>query len=211
MGSSLLNALSNYSFLFFTPPPAYHAGAKLGAQAQALPVARRKPSTAQQMLHSFPATESLASHRPVPRTSACATHAAFPRQQSLRPLTNTYQKQLSPSCETPPFSYINQQFCITSHPLKKVTITKSTREVLFLQTDWCQQLRMATTVPLPLPQRRSRRLRGQKPLSLSRRQVEEEWSGASPTPPPPVALSGALPSFFKVVGFFFTCLLSIFI
>ena len=55
--------------------------------------------------------------------------------------------------------------------------------LLFLQTDWCQQLRMATTAPLPLPQRRSRRLRGQKPLSPSRRQVEEEWSGASPTPP----------------------------
>ena len=81
------------------------------------------------------------------------------------------------------FSYINQQFCITSHPLKKVIITESTREVLFLQTDWCQQLRMATTAPLPLPQRRSRRLRGQKPLSPRCRQVEEEWSGASPTPP----------------------------
>ena len=45
---------------------------------------------------------------------------------------------------------------------------------------------MATTAPLPLPQRRSRRLRGQKPLSPSR-QVEEEWSGGSP-------LSGAPPS-----------------
>ena len=66
---------------------------------------------------------------------------------------------------------------------KKVIITESTREVLFLQTDWCQQLRMATTAPLLLPHRRSRRLRGQKPLSPSRLQVEEEWSGASPTPP----------------------------
>ena len=47
---------------------------------------------------------------------------------------------------------------------------------------------VSTTAPLPLPQRRSRRLRGQKPLSPSRRQVEEEWSGASPTPP-----SGGLP------------------
>ena len=112
-----------------------------------------------------------------------------------RPLADTYQKQPSPSCETPPFSYINQQFCITSHPLKKVIITESTREVLFLQTDWCQQLRMATTAPPPLPQRRSRRLRGQKPLSPSRRQVEEEWSGASPTPPSGGSpLSGAPPS-----------------
>ena len=42
---------------------------------------------------------------------------------------------------------------------------------------------MATTAPLSLSQRHSRRLRGQKPLSPSRRQVEEEWSGASPTPP----------------------------
>ena len=66
----------------------------------------------------------------------------------------------------------------------KVIITESTREVLFLQTDWCQQLRMATTAPPPLPQRHSRRLRGQKPLSLSRSQVEEEWPGASPTPMP---------------------------
>ena len=67
-------------------------------------------------------------------------------------------------------------------------------EVLFLQTDWCQQLRMATTAPPPLPQRRSRRLRGQKPLSPSRRQVEEEWSGASPTPPSGGSpLSGAPP------------------
>ena len=81
------------------------------------------------------------------------------------------------------------------HPLKKVIITETTREVLFLQTDWCQQLRMATTAPLPLPQRRSRRLRGQKPLSPSRRQVEEEWSGASPTPPLGGSpLSGAPPS-----------------
>ena len=95
----------------------------------------------------------------------------------------------------PPFSYINQQFCITSHPLKKVIITESTREVLFLQTDWCQQLCMATTAPPPLPQQRSRRLRGQKPLSPSRRQVEEEWSGASPTPPSGGSpLSGAPPS-----------------
>ena len=52
---------------------------------------------------------------------------------------------------------------------------------LVLQTDWCQQLCMATSAPLPLPQRRSRRLRGQKPLSPSRQQVEEEWSGVSPT------------------------------
>ena len=80
-------------------------------------------------------------------------------------------------------------------PLKKVIITESTREVLFLQTDWCQQLRMATTAPPPLPQRRSRRLRGQKTLSPSCRQVEEEWSGASPTPPSGGSpLSGAPPS-----------------
>ena len=74
--------------------------------------------------------------------------------------------------------------CTCDH-LKKVIITESTREVLFLQTDWCSQLHMATTAPLSLPQQRSRRLRGQKPLSPSRRQVEEEWSGVSPTPPPP--------------------------
>ena len=37
-------------------------------------------------------------------------------------------------------------------------ITKSTREVLFLQTDWCQQLRMATTAPLPYDNSRQRKL-----------------------------------------------------
>ena len=52
------------------------------------------------------------------------------------------------------------------------------REVFF-STDWCSQLHMATTAPLP--QQHSRRLRGQKPLSPSR-QVEKEWSGAWPTP-----------------------------
>ena len=70
-------------------------------------------------------------------------------------------------------------------PLRNVIITKSTREVL-LQTDWCSQLRMATTVPQP--QRCSRRLQGKRPLSLSHQQVEKEWSGVSPTPP-----SGGLP------------------
>ena len=91
---------------------------------------------------------------------------------------------------SPPVVYI---YSILTIPLKKVIITESTREVLFLQTDWCQQLHMATTAPLPLPQRCSRRLRGQKPLSPSR-QVEEEWSGASPTPPSGGSpLSGALP------------------
>ena len=44
------------------------------------------------------------------------------------------------------------------------------------------QLRLATTAPLPQPQRCSRRLGSQKPLSPSH-QVEEEWSGVSPTPP----------------------------
>ena len=53
---------------------------------------------------------------------------------------------------------------------------------------------MATTAPLP--QRRSRGLRDQKPLSPSRQQVEEEWLGASLTAPSGggVALSGAPPS-----------------
>ena len=41
---------------------------------------------------------------------------------------------------------------------------------------------MATTGSLSLTQQHSRRLRGQKPLLPSCRQVEEEWSGALPPP-----------------------------
>ena len=126
------------------------------------------------------------------RYEATAPYPERPRAQLMQPFLNNRVLGRSPTrtknnpphpAKHHPFRIINQQFCITSHPLKKVIITESTREVLFLQIDWCQQLRMATTAPLPLPQRRSRRLRGQKPLSPSRRQVEEEWSGASPTPP----------------------------
>ena len=86
--------------------------------------------------------------------------------------TRTYQRSIAHGART--------ASCCCHLPISGCVVL-----VLFLQTDWCPQLRMATTAPLPLPQRRSRRLRGQKPLSPSRRQVEEEWSGASPTPPPP--------------------------
>ena len=79
LGSSLLNILSNFSFLFFTPPPAYHAGAKLGTQAQALPVARRKPSTAQQCFASSQ-QRSLWPHT--------APYPERPRAQLMQPFLN---------------------------------------------------------------------------------------------------------------------------
>ena len=69
----------HFSFLFFTPPPAYHAGAKLGAQAQALPVARRKPSTAQQCFASSQ-QRSLWPHT--------APYPERPRAQLMQPFLN---------------------------------------------------------------------------------------------------------------------------
>ena len=67
-----------------------------------------------------------------------------------------------------------------AHTFVSATIRAKLRaREIFFSTDWCSQLHMATTAPLP--QRHSRRLRGQKPLSPSR-QVEKEWSGAWPTP-----------------------------
>ena len=68
-----------FSFLFFTPPPAYHAGAKLGAQAQALPVARRKRSTAQQCFASSQ-QRSLWPHT--------APYQERPRVQLMQPFLN---------------------------------------------------------------------------------------------------------------------------
>ena len=88
LGSSLLNTLSNFSFLFFTPPPAYHAGAKLGAQAQALPVARRKPSTAQQCFASSQ-QRSLWPHT--------APYPERPRAKLMQPFLNNGALGRSPT------------------------------------------------------------------------------------------------------------------
>ena len=81
--------LSIFLFLFFTPPPAYHAGAKLGAQAQALPVARRKPSTAQQCFASSQ-QRSLWPHT--------APYPEHPRAQPMQPFLNNGALGRSPTC-----------------------------------------------------------------------------------------------------------------
>ena len=88
LGSSLLNALFNFSFHFFTPPPAYHAGAKLGAQAQALPVARRKPSTAQQCFASSQQRSLWPHTAPYPKP---------PRAQLMQPFLNNGALGRSPT------------------------------------------------------------------------------------------------------------------
>ena len=87
LGSSLLNTLSNFLFSL-TPPPAYHAGAKLGAQAQALPVARRKPSTAQQCFASSQ-QRSLWPHT--------APYPERPRAQLMQPFLNNGALGRSPT------------------------------------------------------------------------------------------------------------------
>ena len=88
MGSSLLNTSSNFSFFFSTPPPAYHTGAKLGTQAQALLVARRKPSTAQQCFTSSQ-QQSLWPHT--------ALYPECPRAQLMQPFLNNGALGRSPT------------------------------------------------------------------------------------------------------------------
>ena len=78
----------HFSFLFFTPPPAYHAGPKLGTQAQALPVARRKPSTAQQCFASSQ-QRSLWPH--------AAPYPERPRAQLMQPFLNNGALGRSPT------------------------------------------------------------------------------------------------------------------
>ena len=79
LGSSLLNTLSNFLFFVSPPPPAYHTSTKLGAQAQALPVARRKPSTSQQCFGSSK-QRSLWPHT--------VTYRKHPQAQLMQPFPN---------------------------------------------------------------------------------------------------------------------------